>query len=179
MCGSSMHSRKSGHRPCPNSPERLVRRIAPFAWAQPECWATSAPPHVRQLPGSSACWRMNQVAYALRPAPRLAGLAKPPHPQIMQGISAESAKVRAATAGAIIWVQANSRPAMHLAKRLANEPDTGAKVAGLNALNRIGFDGENAPANPVGAGLKSPTCGRKPSAASSACAPTAGQPCRT
>ena len=64
------------------------------------------------------------------------------HPQIMQGISAESAKVRAATAGAIIWVQANSRPAMHLAKRLANEPDTGAKVAGLNALNRIGFDGK-------------------------------------
>jgi len=31
---------------------------------------------------------------------------------------------------------------MHLAKRLANEPDKDTRIAGLKALNRIGFDGE-------------------------------------
>jgi HEAT repeat protein len=64
------------------------------------------------------------------------------YPQIMQGLSAESASVRAAAAHAVVWIPANSRPAIHLAKRLAKETDNETKVAGLNALNRIGFDGE-------------------------------------
>ena len=64
------------------------------------------------------------------------------YPQIMQGLSADSATVRAAAAHAIVWIPANSRPAIHLAKRLAKETDNETKVAGLNALNRIGFDGE-------------------------------------
>ena len=64
------------------------------------------------------------------------------YPQIMQGLSADSASVRAAAAHAVVWIPANSRPAIHLAKRLAKETDNETKVAGLNALNRIGFDGE-------------------------------------
>ena len=64
------------------------------------------------------------------------------YPQIMQGLSADSATVRAAAAHAVVWIPANSRPAIHLAKRLAKETDNETKVAGLNALNRIGFDGE-------------------------------------
>ena len=64
------------------------------------------------------------------------------HPQIMQGLSADNATVRAAAAKAVHWIPATSVPAMHLAKRLANEPDKDARIAGLNALNRIGFDGE-------------------------------------
>ena len=64
------------------------------------------------------------------------------YPQIMKGLSADSAPVRAAAAHAVVWIPANSRPAIHLAKRLAKETDNETKVAGLNALNRIGFDGE-------------------------------------
>ena len=64
------------------------------------------------------------------------------YPQIMKGLSADSATVRAAAAHAVVWIPANSRPAIHLAKRLAKETDNETKVAGLNALNRIGFDGE-------------------------------------
>ena len=64
------------------------------------------------------------------------------YPQIMQGLSADSATVRGAAAHAVVWIPANSRPAIHLAKRLAKETDNETKVAGLNALNRIGFDGE-------------------------------------
>ena len=64
------------------------------------------------------------------------------YPQIMQGLSAESALVRTAAAHAVVWIPANSRPAIHLAKRLAKETDNETKVAGLNALTRIGFDGE-------------------------------------
>jgi len=64
------------------------------------------------------------------------------YPQIMKGLSADSATVRAAAAHAVLWIPANSRPAIHLAKRLAKETDNETKVAGLNALNRIGFDGE-------------------------------------
>ncbi len=64
------------------------------------------------------------------------------YPQIMQGLSADSATVRAAAAHAVVWIPANSRPAIHLAQRLAKETDNETKVAGLNALNRIGFDGE-------------------------------------
>ena len=63
------------------------------------------------------------------------------HPEIIQGLSAENAAVRTATTRAVVWLPANSRPAMHLARRLANESDPEAKIAGLNALNRIGFDG--------------------------------------
>jgi len=64
------------------------------------------------------------------------------HPQIMQGLSADNATVRAAAANSVHWIPATSRPAMHLAKRLANEPDKDTRIAGLKALNRIGFDGE-------------------------------------
>ena len=64
------------------------------------------------------------------------------YPQIMKGLSADSATVRAAAAHAVLWIPANSRPAIHLAKRLAKETNNETKVAGLNALNRIGFDGE-------------------------------------
>ena len=64
------------------------------------------------------------------------------YPQIMKGLSADSATVRAAAAHAVVWIPANSRPAIHLAKRLAKETDNETKVAGLNALNRIGFDSE-------------------------------------
>ena len=64
------------------------------------------------------------------------------YPQIMKGLSADSATVRAAAAHAVVWIPANSRPAIHLAKRLAKETDNETKVAGLNALNRIGFDGD-------------------------------------
>ena len=64
------------------------------------------------------------------------------YPQIIQGLSADSATVRGAAAHAVVWIPANSHPAIHLAKRLAKETDNETKVAGLNALNRIGFDGE-------------------------------------
>ena len=62
--------------------------------------------------------------------------------QIIQGLSAESANVRAAAAQGVIWIPSKSRPAMHLAKLLANELDSQVRIAGLNSLNRIGFDSE-------------------------------------
>ena len=59
--------------------------------------------------------------------------------QIIQGLSSEKTIVRGAAANAVIWLPANSSPAIKLAALLTEEPSAKVKAMGLKSLSQIGF----------------------------------------
>ncbi len=69
----------------------------------------------------------------------LGKIGPPAYAKIIQGLSSEKATVRGAAANAVIWLPANSGPAIKLADILAQEPSTEVQVFGLKALSQIGF----------------------------------------
>ena len=77
MCGSSMHS-QIGPQAVPQLTGALGSEDSSVRVGAARVLGNLGSSSREAAPGSSTCWRMNQAAYALRPAPRLAGLAKPP-----------------------------------------------------------------------------------------------------